>query len=99
MDTNCTEPPVEGMSRVPYGLPLMADAWLGCVIWAAGEEECRKNFLDATGYDLNKLLRRHPIEALIDQSTGYERKVILAFFDYVTEFIWGLEEKNVVEKS
>lgn len=87
-----SKPPIDGMTRVPCGMPFMADAWIGCVMWAAGEEGCRKAFKEATGYDLEMLIRRSPIEALIDKSTGHERTVMMAFLDYVTENIWGEEE-------
>ena len=73
------------------GLPLMTDAWIGCVLWASGQKEFRKSFQEKTGFELECLLDRSPIDQLIDKATGHERAAIAGFFDFVTKEIWGEE--------
>ncbi len=83
------EPPVKGMKLIPMGMPLMFEAWLGCVIWAASQEEIHEAFTKQTGFTLKHLIQRAPI----DKATGYEQQVLAAFCDYVTEHIWGQQDK------
>lgn len=77
---------------MPYGWPLMAEAWAGCVLWAAGKGECRAEFTKSTGLSLENLIIRSPLEAAIDKATGHERTTVIAFFDWVTENLWGVDE-------
>jgi hypothetical protein len=83
--------PIEGMTTDPYGLPFMADAWLACVIWAAERPENIKQFKIDTGYDLTDVLKSRGLNKLIDQATGYDRKVVSAWADWVTKNYWGIE--------
>lgn len=83
---------IEGLKKKPYGLPLMIDAYLACVEHAISQPEARLSFKGQTGYDLESLIGRDPISKMIDKATGYEREVMLSFFDWVTVNIWGEEE-------
>ena len=83
--------PVDGMTKMPMGWPLMAEAWACCLEWAITQEPTRDNFKAATGYDLMKLVNRTAIDNMIDQSTGFEKQVMLTWLDWATENIWGLE--------
>src|SRR5882724_13725088 len=93
-------PPVAGMKTKPYGFPLMMEAWVGCVLWAAQQREFRYQFTKKTGLKLENILNRSGLEAAIDKATGHEREVIAAFCDYVTENMWGTdtEEITVIEQ-
>lgn len=86
-----TTPPISGMKKVPYGLPLMSEAWISCCLWALSEENIKKSFKEDTGFNVDNLTSRTPFETLIDQSTGYERDVIITWLDWVTENVWGVE--------
>jgi len=86
------KPPLEGMKTVPEGLPLMFDAWAGCVMWAIGNPEVREEFRKATGYDLSLLVNRSGLDAMIDAATGHQKTVLAAFCDFVTTNMWGLAE-------
>jgi hypothetical protein len=89
-----SEPPVKGMKLIPMGMPLMFEAWAGCVGWAVDNQEIREAFRQQTGFKLENLIQRAPIDAMIDKATGYEQQVLAAFCDYVTEHIWGQQEKS-----
>lgn len=84
-------PPIEGMTTRPLGLPLMYDAWMGLVLWAAEQEGARAQFKADTGHDLDALLNAHPLEQMIDKATGHGRTVCIAWLDWVTRTQWGEE--------
>lgn len=86
-----SEPPIKGMQTRPMGLPLMMGAWFSCVVWAAEQEEALAMFKADTGLDLAAILRRTPLEAMIDKSTGFEQRIVASFCDWVTKTIWGEE--------
>ncbi|MFA5378135.1 MAG: hypothetical protein WC455_20450 [Dehalococcoidia bacterium] len=80
-------PPVEGMTVKPLGLPLMFDAWLGCMEWTISQKEFVDRFEKETG-----IVYRAPkcgLDAMIDDATGYHLKVLLSFFDWATKTLWG----------
>jgi hypothetical protein len=87
-------PPIEGMTTIPYGLPLMVDAWFACVVWAATMKENTDAFKKETGYDLSNVLRSRGIEQMIDKATGYDRAVVAAWADWVTKNYWGEDDQN-----
>ena len=86
---NDLAPPIAGMKVVPFGLPLMLDAWLGLLYFAIGEREVRARFKCETGYDLDSLAMVAGIDRLVDQATGRDREIIVAFCDWVTVNMWG----------
>lgn len=84
--------PVKGMKVVPYGFPLMEDAWAGCMMWAIGEPEVRAKFTEATGLSIEDLVNQRGFAKLIDEATGYKRDVLLRFLDWATENVWGVDD-------
>lgn len=89
--------PVEGMTVPPMGLPLMEDAWKGLVRYCAGQPEAIEAFARDTGRDLSKIMPRSPLEAIIDQATGHQSEVFVAFCDWVTETLWGVAGRDEEE--
>ena len=65
----------------------MAPAWLGCLSFASRQPEILAWFHDATG--MPTTLGGSPIEQMIDEATGYDKKVITAFVQFVNANIWG----------
>ncbi len=84
-------PPVRGMTAVPLGIDDSFGSWFACVTHAIGESSIRQQFKADTGWDVESVLIRTPIEAFVDKSTGYEAMLMLKFFDWVTVHIWGEE--------
>lgn len=84
-----SEPPIKGMLTQPMGLPLMGDAWVGCLLFCSKEPEALARFKAETGFDLPNLLTATPLEHAIDQATGHEKAVVVAFADWVTKNVWG----------
>jgi len=93
--------PIEGMRLIPMGLPLMQDAWVSCVYWAAGKKEIRDQFKKVSGIDLDDLAFEPLAEKLFDKASGYTQFALVAFCDFVTEHIWGIEgqdaDKGLIE--
>ena len=89
-----TPPPIEGMKKVPMGLPLMMEAWASFIAFSASLPEARAAFTAATGLKLEAFENRSPMDAAIDKATGFDRHVLTAFMDWVTEFHWGEEGKE-----
>jgi hypothetical protein len=69
--------PIEGMTVMPYGLPLMTPAWVGCMCWAADQPENIAQFEAETGV---RFVNDH--------------KVFVAFCDWATTNIWGVEGQD-----
>lgn len=67
------------------------DAWIACIQWAITEKEIRDRFEKETGMSLGAMVRRAPIDQMIDRATGYDQKVMAAFADWATTTLWGLE--------
>lgn len=96
--------PVPGMTKKPYGLPLMLEAWRGCVAFAAGNEDLRLRFCDECSDEVKAIMAkgvaRSPIEKMIDSACGFDRdshrgsKVFAEFCDWVTVNLWGEEDKD-----
>lgn len=82
-------PPIAGMKVAPFGLPEMVDAWVGLLHFAIGEPEVRAQFKAETGHDLDSLAMVAGIDRLVNQATGRDREIIVAFCDWVTVNLWG----------
>lgn len=85
--------PVPGMTKRPYGLPLMLEAWQGCVSFAAHEPEIIARFVEETGWKAPG----SPIERMIDEATGRPAAVFAQFCDWVTVNVWGEEGSDMPE--
>ena len=85
------EPPIQGMKKTPafIGDPVMGGAWYGLILWAASQDEFLCKFQEDTGHDLKSLFKVSGLERMIDQATGYDRAVVAAWADWVTENLWG----------
>ena len=88
------------MKTKPYGLPLMLEAWQGCVAFAAKETKAIAAFLEQCSEETKKeVLRsmrgRSPIERMVDVACGRDEPnpaVWAEFCDWVTISLWGVEE-------
>lgn len=94
-----TKPPIEGMRALPLGMPCMAGAWLGCLLFCSKDPEALAKFKADTGFDLEGLTKATPLEHAIDVATGHERAVVVAFADWVTKNVWGEVERPPVVTS
>lgn len=91
------KPPITGMTLIPLGAesPPKMMGFLSFLMFSASQPECRELFKKETGHDLDKLLNRTPIDEMIDQATGHEKTVFIAFADWITKTAWGVEEEEV----
>lgn len=83
------QPPIEGMQVVPWGLPLMTEAWISLVIHAVGKDEVISAFKAETGHDLRSLTNASLVAAMADKATGRDRQMMASFCDWVTVNLWG----------
>lgn len=83
--------PIEGMKTVPMGEDIMIGAWIGLLVWASEKEDIVEDFKRDTGKDIKSFLNRTPIIRMIDEATGYDKDVVIAWADWVTENLWGIE--------
>lgn len=88
------EPPIAGMTVMPYGLPLMADAWGSFVVWAAKNKGWLDEFKAETGNDLEGLVGGSPLDAMIDEATGHKAAVFAAWCDWITKTQWGVANQT-----
>ena len=65
----------------------MTDAWLSCIHWAIQEPEIVDAFRKDTG--LNWRPGRTPLERMIDEATGMDRKFIVEFIRWSNVNVWG----------
>lgn len=80
--------PIEGMTTRPYGLPEMAAAWLGLLLWARGVPEIVEKFEREAGHDI-AALSSTGFDRMIDESKGRDKAVVIAWSDFVTREYWG----------
>ncbi len=91
-----TTPPLPGMTVIPEYYPspewdfLFGAAWLGLCEFCLTMEAERAAFEHDTGLSLAALVGRTPLDKLIDQATGHEKKVMAAWCDWVTVNRWGV---------
>jgi hypothetical protein len=88
--------PIEGMTTEPYGLPLMGDAWVSYLLWAAQDTGILMEFTADTGMNL-EALHSQGINRMIDEATGFQRATLIAFADWVTTNYWGIEGDEPTE--
>lgn len=86
-----SRPPIEGMTATPYGFPMLAGAWAAFIVWAARDPDIRNRFRDETGHRPDVPMAGSPIEAAIDAATERERIGLIAFCDWATVNLWGVE--------
>lgn len=89
------KPPVEGMKKIPMGMRYFGGAdFLACALNVAGFHEACERFKKETGHDLNSLVKRTPLDRMIDSATGRDRAIFCAFLDWVVVNIWCEEGKG-----
>jgi hypothetical protein len=93
-DTN-KEVPINGMKVKPYGYPAMKEAWSVCLSWAISHDNMRMQFKAETGFDIDSLINASALCRMINEGTGYERDVFIAWCDWVTENVWGVDDQEV----
>lgn len=103
MSTDVLQPPLKGMKSIPqyYGTDqweiLLGGFWVSLCNHMIQQPEARAAFKADTGLNLESLIHRHPFEALIDASTGYQNHMMAAWCDWVTEKHWGCTERKESE--
>jgi hypothetical protein len=78
----------------PYGWPLMKDAFFSFVSYAIGEKGFQVEFKKASGHDLNSLIPKNGLEAMIDKATGRTKQILKEFVDWLIVNYWGENEQN-----
>lgn len=92
--------PLPGMTVTPefYGTQeweiLLGGFWCSLCNHLIGQPEARKAFKEDTGLNIEGLIPRSPIDALIDGATGHRETVLAAWCDWVTRNHWGEAEKG-----
>ena len=69
------------------GNPLMEAMFGACVRWAWENPETREAFEKDTGMRV----AQSPIDAMVDEATGYDKEVADAFVRWVIANVWGEE--------
>ena len=74
---------------------LYSGAWGSLCAYLIEKPEIRESFRKETGKDLNSIVGRSPIEAMVDQATGYNAEIMAAWCDWVTVNFWGVETDSI----
>jgi hypothetical protein len=74
----------------PMGLPLMQDAWEGCVHWAMNSDEMVKHFKDDTGLDIDATVNQW-FDNPGDVKLSHHIVTLVRFYEWVATNIWGVE--------
>lgn len=86
-----------GMTKIPYGWPLMAGAFIGAAEYLGKQEGIFEDFQKDTGHDMSFLLNRTGLDKIIDQATGIEKELFGAYLDWIVINHWGEEGDPRVE--
>lgn len=89
--------PIEGMTKIPYGWPIVAAAYIGCLKWAISNADVRSAFNIETGIDIGSLINDSPLEQMIDDASGRTQENLARFADFVTDRIWGTDDGSQVK--
>ncbi len=80
--------PFNILDLLPDDTPdYMTDAWIACIVWAAGEDGIMDVFRADTGFAW--IPGKTGIERMIDQATGADQQFVEAFVRWVNVKIWG----------
>lgn len=77
------------------GDPLMEAMFGSCVRWAWENPETRRAFEQETGMRS----AGSPIEAMVDDATGYDEEVAEAFVHWVIGNVWGGPDSGRAERG
>lgn len=81
------------MTNIPFGWddPLLMGAFMACAVSTATLTSAVDSFQKDTELNLGAFVSRAPIERMVDQATGADRGVFVAWLDWVAEHVWGLD--------
>jgi hypothetical protein len=65
----------------------MFDAWIGCMLWAIGEQDIRERFEVDTGF--RWVPPRNALDQMVDDATGFKQQYLEAFIRWANVYIWG----------
>lgn len=83
----------EGMTKTPSGRPEWSYSFYAAASWAAGKKEYVRDFRQETGMDITGIVdERTPVHKLIETISGKERETLVAWLDWVAEYVYGLED-------
>ena len=95
--SNNNDLPIAGMTKTPYGWPLVAAAYIGCLKWAISNADVKSAFNIETGIDINSLINGSPLDQMIDDASGRTQEKLARFADFVTDRIWGTDDSSQVK--
>lgn len=83
-----------GMTKIPEGWPLMAQAFIDFALWAVKQEDFLDQFKADIGYDLRRVVPKNGLDRMIDEACGFNGKeTFAAFLDWLVVNHWGEEGK------
>lgn len=83
-----------GMTVTPYGWPVMHQAFVDFISFAIDKEEFREAFKKDSGIDLDAVVPKTPLDAMIDEASGFRDSIFTAFIEWVTKNHWGVEGRD-----
>jgi hypothetical protein len=76
-----------GILQVAPEDPLMRQAWGDCLLWAIHEPAILQQFQQDTGLMCRPA--KTAIEQMIDEASGRDESVAIAFVKWFNENVWG----------
>lgn len=93
-----TDSTFDVLSLMPKDTPdYMTDAWLGFVLFAAGEEQICEQFKKDTGIAFKAAT--NPLDQIIDQATGHDELLLKEFVLWLNKTLWGPMDGSVGDTS
>ena len=89
--------PLPGMTVTPefFGTDawkaVLGAGWVSLCEWLIQQPEVRAAFKADTGKNLDSLVNRSSLDALVDKATGYQEEIMAEWCDWVTVNHWGVE--------
>ena len=81
-----------GMTKTPYGWPMMEEAFFNLVSFGLKDDDTRQQFFDDTKINLDIFDNVSPINRMVDDATGHTESVLGQFCDWVAVHLWGETE-------
>lgn len=82
-------------TKIPYGWPLMKDAFLDFASYSISQDEVREQFKKDIGYDLHSIIPKNGLEEMIDKATGRTSDILWQFMDWLIVNQWGEAEGGI----
>lgn len=83
--------PIPEMETTPEGEDIMAGFWYSLLTYAMTRDDYTSQFRDDTGLDIASVMSARGIHAMIDESSGFRKHVLIKWADWVTLNLWGCE--------